>query len=238
MHDTLPNSGQSLPSLPTLSLSPPSGMLLCLLQCILVATITKTKSVHDLCVVIEAGYLSELITLDLQCIHCSFSSLPDSRITDRNVRFLCEALQSGNCSKLRTLRLSNNAMSVAGCGSLATCLSLGCLQELRSLDLQRTEFPSLSHRQPALRRRHQQARSILPRVPLSQPPAHRLLPLPHGESRTPLPLRGTEQFSAGRSALSAHLLEQHHRRRDEIACAHDFAGYSGLAGAAGSVKWE
>lgn len=90
------------------------------------ATITKTKSVHDLCVVIEAGYLSELITLDLQY----------SRITDRNVRFLCEALQSGNCSKLRTLRLSNNAMSVAGCGSLATCLSLGCLQELRSLDLQ------------------------------------------------------------------------------------------------------
>ena len=138
-HDSVSNSGQSLPSLSTLSLAPPSRVSPCASIPILVATITKTKSVRDLCVVIEAGYLSELITLDLQCRHGSPVSSADSRITDRNVRLLCEALQSGNCSKLHTLRLSNNAMSVSGCGSLATCLSLGCMQELRSLDLQRSQ---------------------------------------------------------------------------------------------------
>ena len=142
-HDSVSNSGQSLPSLSTLSLTPPSRVSPCVSVSSLVATITKTKSVRDLCVVIEAGYLSELITLDLQCRHGSLASSVDSRITDRNVRLLCEALQSGNCSKLHTLRLSNNAMSVGGCGSLATCLSLGCMQELRSLDLQRSESLSL-----------------------------------------------------------------------------------------------
>ena len=157
-HDSVSNGGRSLPSLSTLPLAPPSGVSPCIPVFILVATITKTKSVRDLCVVIEAGYLSELVTLDLQCPYSSPASSADSRITDRNVRLLCEALQSGNCSKLHTLRLSNNAMSVGGCGSLATCLSLGCMQELRSLDLQRIDLPFHSPRQPALRRRRQQAR--------------------------------------------------------------------------------
>ena len=33
----------------------------------IVATITKRKCIQDLGLVIEAGYLSELVSLDLQC---------------------------------------------------------------------------------------------------------------------------------------------------------------------------
>ena len=187
-HDVVPNRGRPLPSLSTLHRPPSSGVFLHCSAFTLVATITKAKSVRDLCVVIEAGYLSELTTLDLQCICHLPQSCADSRITDRNVRLLCEALQSSNCSKLHTLRLSNNAMSIGGCGSLATCLSLGCLQELRSLDLQRSRTVVSSRRQSALRRWSPQGQSILPRVPLPQPPERGLLPLSHGESRTAVPL--------------------------------------------------
>ena len=62
----------------------------------------------------------------------------DSRITDRNIQLLFRALQTGKCGKLNILRLSNNAMSVAGCKAMERCLEAGSLSELRHIDLQRT----------------------------------------------------------------------------------------------------
>lgn len=102
---------------------------------------TKRKVIQDLVAAIEANSLKGLISLDLQCENCiSVCEIHhgiDSRITDRNVQLLVRALQTGRCGKLHVLRLSNNAMSVAGCKAMALCLSSGSLDELRHLDLQR-----------------------------------------------------------------------------------------------------
>ena len=67
----------------------------------------------------------------------SFPSPADCRFTDANIRLLCNALCSGNCSRLQILRLSNNAVGVAGSTALATCLARGALPSIRYLDMQR-----------------------------------------------------------------------------------------------------
>lgn len=67
----------------------------------------------------------------------TFLSLADCRFTDSNIRLLCNALCSGNCSRLQILRLSNNAVGVAGSTALATCLARGALPSIRYLDMQR-----------------------------------------------------------------------------------------------------
>lgn len=61
----------------------------------------------------------------------------DCRITDRNVKYLLNTMNTGKCPKLQILLLSNNAMSGQGCKALACCFTNGSLKEIRHLDLQR-----------------------------------------------------------------------------------------------------
>ena len=105
----------------------------------IVTSITRRKDVIAICRVIDAGYFRALITLDFQC--CSFppSSHADSRMTDPNTRLLLEAIRSGNCPRLEILRLSNNAVGVAGSTALAKCLAQGVIPSIRHIDVQRLE---------------------------------------------------------------------------------------------------
>lgn len=90
-----------------------------------------------ICRVIDAGCLQTLITLDFQCRSSPSSSSADSRMTDPNTRLLLEALRSGNCPRLEILRLSNNAVGVAGSTALAKCLAQGVIPSIRHIDVQR-----------------------------------------------------------------------------------------------------
>lgn len=67
----------------------------------------------------------------------------DSRITDRNIINLFHTLETGCCPHLNTIRLSNNAMGVAGASAMASCLSLGVLNEIKVIDLNRTSVSTL-----------------------------------------------------------------------------------------------
>ena len=112
-------------------------MVCILLYFHLVTSITRRRDVIALCCVIQSGAFHSLITLDLQCTFFPLLSPADCRFTDPNIRLLCNALCTGNCPCLQILRLSNNAVGVAGSTALAACLAHNALPSLRFLDMQR-----------------------------------------------------------------------------------------------------
>lgn len=111
----------------------------------LVNGISKQLDVSRICQVLEDGILSNLLTLDFQCMIDIDKVLlcVDSRITDRNIINLFHTLETGCCPHLNTIRLSNNAMGVAGASAMASCLSLGVLNEIKVIDLNRTSVSTL-----------------------------------------------------------------------------------------------